>query len=355
VLITNDATVEGVRDTLAANHGQLAVVTSEAGAVLQGYSLNDTSRRGAGAASLSRFWDGLSEVVIRAGRRVIAVHEPRVSMCLGVQPRIARTFFADIEMVDQGITSRFLVTWPEPLAGTRQFPPPLPDDLAVLRAFNDQTKACLRRAYAKDGGQVGGQSGQDEPREALTLTDEARAVWRDYAKTVEHGQAKGGPYETIRGWAGKCAEQAARVAAILTLFGDPGATIVGLEAMQAGITVADWYLHEWLRVSGVVEPQPEVTLASRVLEWLRANYGGKPRGEAAQAGFTARDIYRNNVAGIATREPAEQVLKILAKHGEIETSDPPKPKKGRPPLVRWHLVELVSKRMHENGPTNRQN
>jgi hypothetical protein len=355
VLITNDATVEGVRDTLAANYGQLAVVTSEAGAVLQGYSLNDMSRRGAGAASLSRFWDGMSEVVIRAGRRVIAVHEPRVSMCLGVQPRIARTFFADIEMVDQGITSRFLVTWPEPLAGTRHFSPSRPDDLAALRAFNDRAQACLRRAYGKDGGQVGGQSGQDEPREALTLTDEARAVWRDYAKTVERGQAKGEPYETIRGWAGKCAEQAARVAAILTLFTDPTATTVGLEAMRAGIAVANWYLHEWLRVSGVVEPQPEVTLASRVLEWLRANYGRKAGKDTSRAGFTARDIYRNNVAGIATREPADQVLEILAKHGEIETSDPPKLKKaGRPPLVRWRLIVGASEQTCDDDPTKRQ-
>jgi hypothetical protein len=214
----------------------------------------------------------------------------------------------------------------------------------------------LRRAYGKDGGQVGGQSGQDEPREALTLTDEARAVWRDYAKAVERGQAKGGPYETIRGWAGKCAEQAARIAAILTLFTDPTATIVSLAAMQAGIAVADWYLHEWLRVSGVVEPQPEMTLASRVLEWLRANFGGKTGKDTSRTRFTARDIYRNNVAGIATREPADQVLEILAKHGEIATSDPPKPKKaGRPPLVQWHLVMGASEQTCEDSPTNRHN
>jgi hypothetical protein len=178
-------------------------------------------------------------------------------------------------------------------------------------------------------------------RAAVPLSPAARQAWREYAKQVERRQAKGQPYEHITGWAGKAAEQAARISLIVTLFADPTAQIVDLLAMQAGITLASWYCDEWLRICGVVEPSPELLRATRILEWLRATYGGRTSANGQLVTFTARDVYTAKVAGITTREPAEKVLQILAAHGEIETSDPPKPKRtGRPPLMRWRLTRV---------------
>jgi hypothetical protein len=337
-IATNDFTTEGMRDALAENSGQLAVVTSEGAVMFNGYSLGDKARRGASVGALSRYWDGLDETVTRAKGRVITIHEPRVSLSIGVQPRIASTFFADLELRDQGIVNRFLITWPAPLAGTRNLDPPRHEDLETIRLFTEQTQRCLRLAHGLTGSIADGTTGPAQPGAVLKLSQAAREAWRAYAKQVERQQAKGEPYEHITGWAGKAAEQAARISLIITLFTDPEAQVVDLTAMRAGITLASWYCDEWLRICEVAEPSPEMKLAARILEWLRATYAGKTDAQGQPVTFTARDIYRAEVAGISTRDPAEQVLQILAKHGEIETQDPPKPKKGtRVPLVRWRL------------------
>jgi hypothetical protein len=344
-IVTNDFTIEGVRDVLAENCGQLAVVTSEGAVLFNGYSLGDKTRRGASAGALSRYWDGLDETVTRAKGRVITIRQPRVSLSIGVQPRIAGTFFADLELRDQGIVNRFLITWPAPLAGTRELEPPKHEDLETIRQFNEHAQRCLRLAHGLIGDIAGGMTRAGEPKAAIALVPAARKAWRAYAKQVERKQAKGEAYEHITGWAGKAAEQAARIAVIITLFVNPEAEVVDLTAMQAGITLASWYCDEWLRICELVEPSPEMKLATRVLDWLRTTRGGKTDTNGQAVTFTAREIYSAEVAGIATRGPAEQVLQILARHGEIETSDPPKPKTiGRPPLVRWRLAMRVCER-----------
>jgi hypothetical protein len=158
-IVTNDFTIEGMRDALAENTGQLAVVTSEGAVMFNGYSLGDKTRRGASVGALSRYWDGSDETVTRAKGCVITIHEPRVSLSIGVQPRIASTFFADLELRDQGIVNRFLITWPAPLAGTRNLDPPRHEDLETIRRFTEQTRAGVvrpvrpgARSASRDGG-----------------------------------------------------------------------------------------------------------------------------------------------------------------------------------------------------------
>jgi hypothetical protein len=252
---------------------------------------------------------------------------------------VAATFFSDLDLRDQGIVNRFLVTWPAPMAGSRELAPPLPDDLAVIRQFNEQAQACLRLAHGLAGGMAGGQlAGQSRMRAALPLSPEAKLLWREYAKAVERSQAKGQPYEHITGWAGKAAEQAARIALILTLFADPTGQVVEESAMAAGIQLASWYCDEWVRICEVVEPSQEQKQAARTVEWLRETYSGKSDEQGRNVSFTARDLYTSGVAGIGTREAADRVLELLGRHGLIVTNDPPKPKRrGRIPLVRWRL------------------
>ena len=304
--------------------GMVAVVTSEGAAVFNGYTFGDKNRRAAGAGILSRYWDGDDEDSARAGGSTNA-KTPRVILCLGVQPRIASTFFADLDLRDQGIVNRFLITWPASKAGTRQLEFPTKADLATIRRFNDQAVMCLRMAH-------GVTPRSNDAPVVIGVTGAARQAWHDFALRTERRQAKGEPYEAIPGYAGKAAEEAARIAAIFTLFTDRRADAVGLDAMQAGIALADWYCGEWLRICDLVDPGPEIKQAARLAEWLQATYGG------AAKTFTARDVYRAEACGITTREPADQLLKILATHGVIETADPPKPRKeGRPPLVKWRL------------------
>jgi hypothetical protein len=322
-LITNDFTAEGLRKRVNETGGMVAVVTSEGAAVFHGYTFGDKNRRAAGAGILSRYWDGDDEDAARAGGSTNN-KKPRVILCLGVQPRIASTFFADLDLRDQGIVNRFLITWPPSKAGTRQLEFPTQVDLATIRRFNDQAAACLRVAHGLDPRAT------DAPV-VIAVTGAARQAWHDFAVRTERRQAKGQPYEAISGYAGKAAEEAARIAAIFTLFANPNADVVELDAMQAGIALADWHCGEWLRICDLVEPDPEMKLAVRLFEWLKEHYQPKDS-------FTARDVYTGKACGITTRGPADRLLKVLETHGLVVTSDPPKPRtRGRPPLVSWRL------------------
>src|SRR5205823_270214 len=102
-------------------------------------------------------------------------------------------------------------------------------------------------------------------------------------------QREGEPYEPIRGWASKQADQALRMAGVLALFEGSAVTEIGLAAVKAGIAMAQWFGDEWLRVATRAVAPPENEKAERVLTWLRRRFGTK--GDT----FSARDICRSGV------------------------------------------------------------
>ena len=86
---------------------------------------------------------------------------------------------------------------------------------------------------------------------------------------MEAAQGKDGPYEYHTAAASKSAEQAARIAAVFTLLSADHTVEVGLEAMQQGITIAQWFLDESLRLSGHLTTSRGQRHAEILLEWLK--------------------------------------------------------------------------------------
>ena len=78
----------------------------------------------------------------------------------------------------------------------------------------------------------------------LHLSDGARQLLSVYSDEVELAQRPNQPYRNITGFASKSAEQAARLAGVLTLWLDLHAQEVTAETMQNGITLARYYLAE---------------------------------------------------------------------------------------------------------------
>jgi Protein of unknown function (DUF3987) len=331
-VVTGDTTIEGARDLLAEGHGLLAIVSSEGATLIAGHSLSDRDRRLAAAAGFSAMWDGRTMTVTRAGRE-ICVTDPRVVLALGVQPRIAARFFGDIELRDQGLLSRLLVCWPPSRIGQRTLDPPAPADTATVEQFAATVAARLRAALEVGAGLFG-----SPPHAApLPLSPAAEAAWRSFAKATEQNQREGQPYETVRGWASKAAEQALRIAGVLTMFGDPDAVEVPLPVMDAGVALAGWFAGEWTRLSKQETAPPTNTLAATVLKYLRREFGR--RGDT----FSVRDIYRAGVPGVELRDTAEAVLGLLASSGYIDGVDAPQGKvAGRKPHPKWRLVPAAS-------------
>ena len=87
-----------------------------------------------------------------------------------------------------------------------------------------------------------------DPR-VLILSLAAKEALKALADEVEREQLKGGAYETITSTASKSAEQAARLASVLTLFRDFDALSIDASAMQHGIELARYYLDEAKRLA----------------------------------------------------------------------------------------------------------
>ena len=93
----------------------------------------------------------------------------------------------------------------------------------------------------------------------MTLTAAARALWVGFHDAVEADLGPGGALHSICAFGAKMAEHAGRLAAVLTAYADPDGMEVNAEAMACGITLAQHYGAEMLRLHGgaALSPRPQ--------------------------------------------------------------------------------------------------
>ena len=102
----------------------------------------------------------------------------------------------------------------------------------------------------------------------LILSDGARELLILFSDTIELEQAKGASLAQITGTASKTAEQAARIAGVLTLWRDLGATEVNSDTMQNAIELAEYYLTEALRLANAALISQQVQQAETLRKWI---------------------------------------------------------------------------------------
>jgi hypothetical protein len=102
------------------------------------------------------------------------------------------------------------------------------------------------------------------------MSDRAKAVWVAFHDETEKAMAPDGALEALRDVAGKAAENAARVAGVLSIVADPDASIIDADAMVAACELMTWYLAEGLRLTGLHRLSAELRNAMRLLEWLQS-------------------------------------------------------------------------------------
>lgn len=102
----------------------------------------------------------------------------------------------------------------------------------------------------------------------LPLSQGARERLETFADTVEAMQAPGGAFAGITGTASKAAEQASRIAGVMTLFRNIDADCVSEEDMANGIELATYYLSEALRIAFAASVPEEIAQAELLPKWL---------------------------------------------------------------------------------------
>lgn len=255
-----EPTFEGLTRKFAEGMPTLGIFSDEGGQFLGGFAMASENRQKT-LAALNDLWQGNPIRRTRQGEGSYTLFGRRLAVHLMVQPGVARAFMADPMAADTGFLPRFLICEPVSTIGTRLQSLTRHDGLA-LAAFTDRLRAILDRALPMDE-----ETRELEPR-TLPLSGEARAMLMQFSDAVEAAQAPGGEYAHITGYASKAAEQACRIAGVLTAWGALDAPEATGETMAHAITLAAFYLGEAARLSDAATVSAEVEKAEALRQWL---------------------------------------------------------------------------------------
>ena len=194
-----------------------------------------------------------------------------------------------------------MMTRPESLIGTRLHKEPPPQARQTIADFSAKVLAILEIPYplAEDT------RNELNPR-ALRFSAEATELYWEFADECEKAMAPGGEYESIKSFAAKLPEHAARLAATIAGYRDINVSELGREDFLRGIHIATYYANEAKRIFESSWASPDLLLAQKLLDWLKKEWRGKT--------ITARDIYQYGPSAIRDRKTTLTITQILVDH-----------------------------------------
>jgi hypothetical protein len=299
-IIVQEPTIEGLARLFLEGQPSLGLFSTEGAQMITGYGMRD-ERKLTTAGGLSLLWDGETLKRNRIGDGNYALPGKRLSLHLMVQPEVAMRLLSDPELKDQGLISRILVAFPASLAGTRMRRNANPQNLAVIDIFKDEITSRFMRKMTM----VEGRRNELKPRK-LRLSPEADIIWSSFSDEIEKEIGPGGKYEQIKAFAGKLAEQAARMAGIITLMEDFDATEISAMTMQNGGRLARYYAGEALRLFNSSLIEPDLWEAEKLRQWLLERDGEL---------ICLPDIYQFGPSSIRAKKIAKTLAIILVDHG----------------------------------------
>jgi hypothetical protein len=295
LIMSSDFTFEGLVRSLTLGQAVYGIIGSEGGQFIGGHGMNEEAKLRT-ITNLSAAWDGQPIKRVRADEITILFGR-RVGMHLMIQPEVAALALCDELLLKQGFLSRILVCSPESLIGKRKHKSPSPEAEKALGEYNRRLLEIIETPLplAPDT--------QNELRpRAVPFSAEATKLFWEFADEVDAAMGPGGEYETIRPFAAKLPEHAARLG--ITLAGYK--TNLKVEQLSAehfayGIRLAVWYATEAVRLSSITTPT-----AQKLLDWLLLQ---------PDPTITARKICRYGPNSIRDRDTALELCKVLESHG----------------------------------------
>ena len=153
----------------------------------------------------------------------------------------------------------------------------------------------------------------DNPQELvprrLPLSPAARERLWCFYEAVEAAQVPGSEFEHVRAYASKSAEQAARIAGVLTLWPDLDATEVTAEAMGWGVALARYYLTEAKRLAETGSVSAATERAEALRKWLLESW--------PHPDVTPRDIVRFGPNRLREGQATRETLAVLEQNGWV--------------------------------------
>jgi hypothetical protein len=277
----SEPTLEGLFRAFLEGQPSLGLFSDEAGQFLGGFGMSKDNRTKT-LSGLNLLWDGAAFDRMRAADGASKLFGRRLSLHLMAQPIVMHGFLSDPVASGLGFLPRCLICEPQSTIGQRLSQNVRSNDPA-LSAFETRLKGLLGRSMP-----MWDDERSLKPR-ALLLDGTAIEMLTRFSDGVELDQAPGKRFAGITGTASKAAEQAARLAAVLTLWGDLEAPHVGAQAMAWGIELAQFYLGEAERLASAGNVPDDIMQAENLKNWLLSSW---PHPEITSGEITQFGPYR---------------------------------------------------------------
>ncbi len=303
-----EPTFEGLTRMFAEGQPSLGIFSEEGGQFIGGHAMNSDNRLKT-LAALNDLWQGNAIRRTRAGDGSITLFGRRLAVHLMVQPDAAGALMADGVATGTGFLPRILVTQPPSTIGTRLSSHMRRDD-AALGAFSARLRTILETPMPMDPD-----TRELKPRH-IPLASDARALLVAYADKIEAEQGPGRSLAHVTGYASKSAEQAARIAGVLTLWQDLHAPLVTVQAMAWGIELAQFYLAEAVRLSDAAIVSTETRQAEALRVWLLGGWPKVAQGQARDPStIVSSDILQFGPNAIREAKQVRKAVAVLLEFG----------------------------------------
>jgi putative DNA primase/helicase len=299
--VVNDLTYEKLGEILAANPDGVLSVRDE----MRGLFLSLAREESAPArAFYLQAWSGGPYTFDRIGRGTVTVRDARLSIIGGIQPGPLSELVQQARRgaADDGMIERFLIAWPDAPGEWREVDR-LPDSAAKRQAW-----ATFERLDALTADALAAECDTDMHGEARGLpflrfdgdAREAFSEWRgDLERTLRTAEGEG-----LEGALSKFRHHVPALALALHVI-DGGTGPVSLPATLRALALAEYFESHARRLHSSGR-RMTVRAARTIIEKARAG--------ALPDSFTARDVYRNQWAGLSDRAAAADALDLLAAH-----------------------------------------
>lgn len=303
-ILSEEPTLEGLQKSLLRGHPSQGLFSDEGGQFFGGHATKPENALKS-VAGLSKLWDGAPISRTRASEgESSARYGCRLSAHLMIQPIVATEVLSNPVMQGQGFLARFLIAWPESLAGTRFYRDADPSRDRRLSRYWQRMARLLAQEPIKD------ENGELTPP-TLVLEPAALAAWIEEHDAIERQLGQGGDMQEIKPTAAKGAENLLRIAGVFAVV--EGKQSICAELIKRAAVLVSWYLTEALRLTNPSKVDPRLLQAQRLLDWLLTNQ---------RYSFDARTLQREGPAFI--RKSAKQrdsILAVLVEHRWLNTVD----------------------------------
>jgi len=283
----------------------LGLFSDEAGKFLGGHGMQKDAQMET-FGGLNKLWDGAPIKRTQVQEGVYTLRGRRMALHLMMQPKVAEGLLGNDLAIGSGFLPRCLICEPLSTMGTRLSKNEKQDQFALV-GFAARLMDILETPMPvlEDGQTL-------QPR-FLALSKGARQLLIKYSDDVEVELAPKGKLTHISGAASKAAEQAARIAGVLTLWADLNAKEVTANTMQDAITLAQFYVSEASRLAEASKVSVEIRIAEKLRNWLLEEW---PHSHILTATVVRRgpNSLRNSIT-------VKAAFKLLEEHGWLMKND----------------------------------